>query len=56
MIELLVRVFAAAAAAWVCKQVVVWLYRYYSTQQWFKTTSIPGPPATNKLIGTLFLP
>jgi hypothetical protein len=51
MIVLLVRVLAAAAAAWLCKQVVVWLYTYYSTQRRLKTTSIPGPPSTSKITG-----
>jgi hypothetical protein len=53
-ISFLIRVVAGVAAAWLCKQFAVWLYRFYSTQRWLKTTSIPGPPLSNKLIGKAF--
>jgi hypothetical protein len=51
MIGTVIRFLAGAAAAWLCKQVVVWFYTYYSTQRWLKTTSIPGPPSSSKLTG-----
>uniref|UniRef100_A0A383V6F6 Cytochrome P450 n=1 Tax=Tetradesmus obliquus TaxID=3088 RepID=A0A383V6F6_TETOB len=50
-VALLIQFVAGAAAAWLCKQFAVWLCTFYSTQRWLKTTSIPGPPASNKLIG-----
>jgi hypothetical protein len=50
-IELIFRVLAGAAAAWFIKNVLAWLFKFYSTQRWLKTTSIPGPAPQNKLIG-----
>jgi hypothetical protein len=41
----------SAAAAWLCKQLLAWLYKFYTTKRWLKVTDIPGPPASNKLTG-----
>jgi hypothetical protein len=41
----------SAAAAWLCKQLLAWFYKFFTTQRWLKATDIPGPPASNNLTG-----